>query len=421
MTTLYFYLLVGVLSVAFALRAPGLVRHWRDPLVRSVSLLLPLGAAVFFFAAPPTISQVNALTGVPNFSVPLVYGIVTAASAALVNLTITWRGGPENRRRAATRWCVGIYGAVIATQFTLFALGDASEERLRDFDTYYATTPYVREMVVLCVLSYGLANLVLARLCWRWSREVPGLLRSGLLLIVTGSVLSLGYVACKLLAIGARWAGQDWDGVSTTVAPTVSSLASLLQCVGLALPSASQGVTSLWNRWSRYRRLRPLWVTMRAVTPYELVRIPWGSSLGKRQLRRTCDIRDGLRLIAPRLGRRAGEEEQPEALPGALKPNAARHIAMVAAAFEALRAAQADQAACSLEDMLSGDDEQLLRLSDALRVMAVPDRAPGRESGWPSPFEGTFAGPFEGPFEGPSELVGPLPDTPPPHPGHTDG
>ncbi|MEU9037414.1 MAB_1171c family putative transporter [Streptomyces sp. NPDC048352] len=381
MTSVYFYLLVGVLCAAFALRAPALLRHWRDPLVRSVSLLLPLGAAVFFFAAPPTISQVNALTGVPNFSVPLVYGIVTAASAALVNLTIIWRGGPEERRRCATRWCVGVYGAVIAAQSALFALGDASDERLRDFDTYYATTPYLREMVVLCVLSYGLANLVLARLCWRWAREVPGLLRSGLLLIVTGSVLSLGYVACKFLAIGARWTGHDWDGVSTTVAPTVSSLASLLQCVGLALPSASQGVTSLWRRWSRYRRLRPLWLTMRAVTPYELVRIPWWSSLGKRQLRRTCDIRDGLRLIAPRLDRGAEQGGRGDARPGALKPDAARHVALVAAAFAALRGTRPGQADPSLEDMLAGDDAQLVRLSDALRVLAVLDHPSGRESG----------------------------------------
>ncbi|AZM93764.1 MAB_1171c family putative transporter [Streptomyces sp. W1SF4] len=408
MTTLYFYLLVGVLSAAFALRVPRLVRHWRDPLVRSVSLLLPLGAAVFFFAAPPTISQVNALTGIPNFSVPLVYGIVTAASAALINLTIIWRGGPEERRRAATRWCVGIYGAVIATQFTLFAYGEAPVERRLDFDTYYATTPYLREMVVLCVLSYGLANLVLARLCWRWSREIPGLLRSGLLLIVTGSSLSLVYVACKLLAIGARWAGHDWDGISTTLAPTVSSLASLLQCVGLALPSASQAAAGLWRRWSQYRRLRPLWLVMRAVTPYEPVRIPWWSSLGKRQLRRTCDIRDGLRLLAPRLGHPAPAGEQPHTPSGGPRTDAERHVAMLVAAFDALRGTPPGRAGSGAEDMLSIDDEELVRLSDVLRVLAVLDETSTRECGRPSPSRNG------------SDLVGPHRDTPPAPLGRAD-
>ncbi|WP_331728247.1 MAB_1171c family putative transporter [Streptomyces sp. NBC_00158] len=409
MTTVYFYLLVGVLSAAFALRLPRLVRHWRDPLVRSVSLLLPLGAAVFFFAAPPTISQVNAVTGIPNFSVPLVYGIVTAASAALINLTIIWRGGPEARRRTATRWCVGVYGVVIAAQFTLFAYGDAPVERRLDFDTYYATTPFLREMVVLCVLSYGLANLVLARLCWRWSREIPGLLRVGLLLIVTGSVLSLGYVACKLLAVGARWAGHDWDGVSTTVAPTVSSLASLLQCVGLALPSASQAATGLYRRWSQYRRLRPLWLTMRAVTPYELVRIPWWSSLGKRQLRRTCDIRDGLRVLAPRLGCPAPDGGRADALPGGPEPEAERHVAMVVAAFDALRGTRPGQGECGAGDVHALDDEQLVRLSDVLRVLTVLDQTPGREPGRPSSFPGT------------PDLVGPHGDTPPTPLGRADG
>ncbi|MDX2391186.1 hypothetical protein NJL88_14260 [Streptomyces sp. DK15] len=223
MTNLHYYVLAALLAFAFALRVPGLIRHWRDPFARSVSLLLPLASAVFFFAAPPTISSVNGLTGMANLSAPVVYGIVTALSAALVNLMITWRGGPEEQRRAATRWCVGVYGAVIVALFTLFALGDAPEERLLDFDTHYANAPYIREMIVLYIAGHALSTLTLAVLCWRWAREVPGLLRIGLVLIVAGSFLSLAWDACKLLAVAARWTGHDWDGVSTTVAPTVAS------------------------------------------------------------------------------------------------------------------------------------------------------------------------------------------------------
>ncbi|MEU9006616.1 MAB_1171c family putative transporter [Streptomyces sp. NPDC048551] len=398
MRDMYYYLPAAVLLVAFALRLPGFVRHWHDPLVRSVAVVLPLGAVVFFFAAPATISRVNQFTGVTNFSAPLVYIILTAGSAGLINLTIMWRGGPEERRRAATRWCVGVYGAVIAALVTLFALGHAPDERLRDFDTYYATAAYLREMIVLYLLAHALATLVLAVLCWRWAREVAGLLRVGLLLIVTGSLFSLGYAVLKLVAVGARWSGLDWDWTSTTVAPTLASLATLCQCVGFALPSVSQALARGWRQWTQYRRLGPLWRTARAITPYELVPIPWWSSLSRRHLRRVCDIRDGLRLLSPYLDRDGATGAAAFVTgPGALKPEAERHAALVIAAFrsapgpvsrpapgpvsgpvsgpvpEALSAAGGG----GLEGLLEGADEELVRLSDALRAMTAPPARTG--------------------------------------------
>ncbi|MFG2616842.1 MAB_1171c family putative transporter [Streptomyces sp. NPDC048507] len=371
MRDIYYYLPAAVLLVAFALRLPGFVRHWHDPLVRSVAVVLPLGAVVFFFAAPATISRVNQFTGITNFSAPLVYIILTAGSAGLINLTIMWRGGPEERRRAATRWCVGVYGAVIAALVTLFALGHASDERLRDFDTYYATAAYLREMIVLYLLAHALATLVLAVLCWRWAREVAGLLRVGLLLIVTGSLFSLGYAVLKLVAVGARWTGLDWDWTSTTFAPTLASLATLCQCVGFALPSVSQALARGWRQWTQYRRLGPLWRTARAITPYELVPIPWWSSLSRRHLRRVCDIRDGLRLLSPYLDR-DGASGGPAFVtgPGALKPEAERHAALVIAAFRGAPST----AHGGLEALLEGADEELVRLSDALRATAARAR-----------------------------------------------
>ncbi|MEU8779137.1 MAB_1171c family putative transporter [Streptomyces sp. NPDC048606] len=395
MNNAHYYVLVALLFAAFALRGPGVLRYWRDPLVRSVSVLLPLAAAVFFFAAPPTVAKVNALTGVANFSAPLVYGIVAALSAALVNLTITWRGGPEERRRSATRWCVGAYGVLIATLFTLFALGEAPDERLRDFDTYYANTPFVREMIVLYLLAHASASAILASLCRRWARDVAGLLRVGLLIIVYGSALALVYDTCKLAAVGARWTDHDWDVMSTTVAPVVASVASLFQCVGLALPSVGHGVARQWRAWSQYKRLGPLWRITRAVTPYELVRLPWWSSLGKRHLRRTCDIRDGLRLLTPYLEREtepAGEfGVRPDGGPsaqaapgrgggptgaGGLAPGSARYVSLVVAAYRTLRPGAVDPGSGGFETMLQGDDDKLVRLSDAVRVLAVLDAAP---------------------------------------------
>ncbi|MEW1639867.1 MAB_1171c family putative transporter [Streptomyces sp. NPDC093801] len=383
MADLAYYVIASLLLLTFALRVPRLLRHWRDPLVRSVAVLLPLAASVFFFAAPPTISQVNHLTGVTNFSAPLVYALVTALSAALINLTITWRGGPEHRRRTATRRCVAVYGAVIGVVFVLFAAGDASDERRLDFDTYYATAPYLREMVVLYIVAHALASLTLARLCWRWSREVVSLLRTGLTIMVAGSVVDLAYAAAKLLSVGARWAGRDWDGISTATAPALASLASLVQCVGLALPSVSQALSHQWRRWTQYQRLRPLWLAMRAITPYELVRIPWWSSIGKRHLRRTCDIRDGLRLLPYTAGHTDLCARTAAHGPGALKPGSEQYIRSLTAALESLHGALAHSSPDGFQSLLEGD-EGLVRLSDALCAVMAPDEAALRRE----PFQG---------------------------------
>lgn len=372
MSNVYYYLPAALLLVSFAMRVPGLVRHWRDPLVRSVGVVIPVGAVVFFFAAPLTVSQVNRLTGVANFSAPLVFALVTAGSASVIILMLTWRGGPDEQRRKATRWCAGVYGTVIVALLTLFALGDAPDERLRDFDTYYATTPFIGEMIVLYVLAHGVATVLLSVLCARWARDVVGLLRAGLVLIVTGGVLNLGYAVLKLIAVGARWTGRDWDSVSTTVAPSLAAMASLLQCVGFALPAVGQGLVEWWRTRSRYRRLGPLWEIMREVIPYELVRIPWWSSLSRRHLRRTCDIRDGLRLLAPYL--EAGTGPDVRALdrgPGALTPEAASRAALVIAAFDSLRTQPgAGSGAGSLKSLTESDDG-LVRFSDAVRAMSL--------------------------------------------------
>ncbi|RPF25557.1 hypothetical protein EDD96_7079 [Streptomyces sp. Ag109_G2-6] len=375
MSSVYYYLPALLLLVSFALRVPGLVRHWRDPLVRSVGVVIPLGAVVFFFAAPPTVSEVNALTGVANFSAPLVYAVVTAGSAAVINLMLTWQGGPEERRRAAVLWCAGAYGTVIVALLALFALGDAPDERLQDFDTYYSTTPYLREMIVLYLVAHAAATAVLSVLCRRWAQEVTGLLRTGLVLIGAGGVLGLGYTVGKLLAVGARWTGHDWDGISTTVAPSLAALSSLLQCVGFALPAVGESLRRQSRQWSRYHRLGPLWEIIRAVVPYELVRIPPWSSLSRRHLRRTCDIRDGLRLLAPYLDTVAvADAPEPAAGPGALKGEAVAHAALVIAAFGSLNSSLntrpgAAAGGGSVQSLIDSEDE-LVRLSDAVRVLA---------------------------------------------------
>ncbi|MGZ9928607.1 DUF6545 domain-containing protein [Streptomyces sp. NC-S4] len=298
--------------------------------------------------------------------------------------------------RSVTRWCLGGYGLVVIALFTLFALGDASVERLRDFDTYYATAPFLREMIVLYLLAHAFATVVLASLCRRWSHDVTGVLRAGLLLIVTGSLLNLGYDACKAIAVGARWAGHDLDGLSTAVAPPLAAVSTFCQGVGFALPAVSQSVTRQWRSWSEYKRLSPLWASLRGVAPHRSVRIPWWSSPGKRRLQRTSDILDGLAMLP--LDSEIGTEARAGAVAaGATERGAAAAAAaaMVVSALEARRAPghgedpatrprtglTADAAAGAAAGpgaagAVAHDGQGLLLLSDALRAR-IPETVPG--------------------------------------------
>jgi len=75
-----YYIPAAAMAFAFAFKTPALIRSWRDPLLRSVCALLALTALVFLFAAPPTIAQVNNLTGITNVSAPLVYCLLTRSA-----------------------------------------------------------------------------------------------------------------------------------------------------------------------------------------------------------------------------------------------------------------------------------------------------------------------------------------------------
>ncbi|MFE2147686.1 hypothetical protein ACFXA3_39180, partial [Streptomyces sp. NPDC059456] len=212
-----YYIPAAALAVSLAFKLPALRNNWRDPLLRSVCALLILAGSVFTFAAPPTIVAVNRWTGVTNFSAPLVYCLITLFSAACLVLIVNWRGGPpEETRRISRRWMLG-YAGVVVVLVALFLLGETPVERLRDFDTYYANTPYIQQMIALYLTAHLVAAVVMVAMCWRWSLQVHGWLRIGLMIIVSGYVFNLSYDATKISAVVARWAGHDLDDLSTYI------------------------------------------------------------------------------------------------------------------------------------------------------------------------------------------------------------
>ncbi|WP_328688369.1 hypothetical protein OHA74_51850 [Streptomyces phaeochromogenes] len=296
-----YYIPTAALLIGLVVKLPGLVRDWRDPLIRSVCLVIALGGAGFLFAAPPTIAAVNRASGIANFSSPLVYSIISAFSASCLLLIIHWRGGPPDYvQRISRRWQAG-YLLVIVALIALFVLGDAPLERRTDFDTYYASTPFIGEMIVLYLLAHMTAALVTTALCWSWALQVTGWLRAGLWILVAGWLLNLAFSGLKLAAVAASWTGRDWGALSTTLAPLLSAAAAPCATVGFLLPLVGPWLVSNWRAMSTYRRLGPLWRELGSASPQASLAgsIPWYASPHIRLTRRETGIQDGLSLVRP--------------------------------------------------------------------------------------------------------------------------
>lgn len=299
-----------------------------SPLTVSTCVAITLGTVVFVCSAPLTLSAVNDLTGVPNFGAPLTYGMLSAYSCSLLILLIHWRGGsPERIRRLVLR-AVAAYGALVGAIVVLFTLADAHVERLNDLDTYYANTPFMREMIVLYLLGHSAAMLVTCVVCLRWVREVTGLLRTGLRLILAGSLLDLvGFQLTKYTAIVARWNGHDLDALSTGVAPPMAALAALVFSSGFVLPRLLPATQAQWHSLGDHRMLAPLWSRVRFASTAPKPPSAWWQLPQARLRWREVSIHDALLALAPYFDDRV----RGRALDAALRAGCSAHEARVAA------------------------------------------------------------------------------------------
>lgn len=261
-------LMVYLAAAVFGLSCTVLLRRpWRiprDPLTLSTCAAIVLGSLALVCSAPLTLGTVNRLTGIPNFGAPLTYGMLSAYSCSLLVLLIHWRGGSPARIRRMVLRSMAAYGALIVAIVVLFTLADPSTERLTDLDTYYAGTPYMSEMIVLYLLGHSAATLALCTVCVTWAREVTGLLRTGLQLILLGTLLDVvGFQLVKYAALVARWTGHNLDFLSTGVAPPMASLAALTCSAGFALPRLLPMARAHWRDLNDLRGLGPLWSEVR--------------------------------------------------------------------------------------------------------------------------------------------------------------
>ncbi|MFV0136176.1 MAB_1171c family putative transporter [Streptomyces sp. HMX87] len=381
-----------VLASALAIKLPTIIRFWSDPLLRAVGGLLLLACAVFVFVAPSTIAWVNRVTGVPNISAPWVYSLLTAFCGSCLLLIIAWRNGLSDRSaatRRARRWVVSGYAGVIVALWVLFALADASVERLQDLDTYYATEPFMRELILLYLLAHTTAVLITSKLIWNWIRTdgLDAWLRWGLKFLGLGYAMNLVFAAAKLTAVVARWTGGDLDRLNTDVAPPVACLSAVLIAIGFILPHAGQYLHERWRLRLAHRELRPLYALMRTVqgggVPFVL-----RSSPELRLTRRETFIRDALLPLARGLDEELRRRCYAAARGLGFAPDRARALAAAVAVLDAVDARQRPGTGGAAGDP---DTTELLReigaLSRALRrpddIRAVRTRAEAQKGNVP--------------------------------------
>ncbi|GAA3496948.1 hypothetical protein GCM10019016_040490 [Streptomyces prasinosporus] len=340
--TSFWWIPAAVLAAALAIKLPTIIRFWADPLLRAVGGLLLLACAVFVFVAPSTIVWVNRVTGVPNISAPWVYSLLTAFCGSCLVLIIAWRDGLSERSaasRRATRWVVSAYGGVIVLLWVLFALADVPVERTRDLDTYYATTPFMREEILLYLLAHTTAVLITSKLIWNWIRAdgLDAWLRWGLKFLGVGYALNLAFDAAKLTAVAARWTGNDLDWLNLNVAPALACLSAVSIAVGFILPHAGQYLHERWRLRLAHHRLRPLYQLMRSVhgsgVPFVLRASP-----ELRLTRRETFIRDVLLPLARRTDERLRERSYAAALGLGFAPERAKALAAAVAILDAVDA-----------------------------------------------------------------------------------
>ncbi|MGW0707209.1 DUF6545 domain-containing protein [Streptomyces sp. NPDC002643] len=380
MSDFVFHVSGGLLLLAGLLKLPSLVRaRGRDPLLASICALLLGGGGVLLLTAEGAIIALREITGVTNLAVLLIYILLTVFSGASIVLVLHWRGDPRPARtRRLTRVTIVAYGVVCALIAVLFALGDTPVERRRDFDTYYATTPYIREMIVLYLVAHTVASATASRLCLRWSHEVRGTLRIGLRVLATGYLLHYGvYDPAVAAAVVARWAGADWDFL-IAVAIGVTAPSAVLVAVGFLIPLAGRRGEDAVRYWRLGRLARAMEPVRGAAHPLPLsLPLSWKPDLRLRLTQRQTYIADRLVICRPHFDARVRDEAGRAALARGVTGVEAAAVAdavMVVTAVE--RQVAASAAGAKARRGAQGDEEDRVTVTIDLACVSRALRSP---------------------------------------------
>jgi hypothetical protein len=301
------------------------------------------------------------LAGIPPSVTRLVqYGVLLAGVNFLLSFFL-FSSLPTARAWRATRWFavpLGVALAVLAVTTVLMPEGVYTKD-------YSVTAVTLFWVAADSYMAFGFAATALWAV--RFARTAERRLKYGLRV---ASVGLCGIVVADCLFIAAvviRWASGDprapmIGGTVTTLGYWGASLFLLpgivLCLVGVTVPAAMTRVAALrvwWHHLRSYRQLRPLWMILNARFPEdEFQRVPGFGSVHRRYYRRVIECRDGLVRISPYLDTDGDD--------------LARDLKAALRTTQAPGTHQAVGVAIPDRDGLDADVEQLITLSEALRV-----------------------------------------------------
>ncbi|MFE2595638.1 MAB_1171c family putative transporter [Streptomyces sp. NPDC059396] len=294
-------------------------RAWRrdpSPGLLVVALTVAAPSTAFVLASPVLYRLIDRVTGRGNLSTLLVYLGITSFSAGAVVLARMWT--PPKERANARVWDaagdtwrhvrrrLAVFAVLAPVMAVLFFTGGAgTPETPLTFDTTFATIPQIAVFLVIYQALFGFALIDISRVCYGHASRLPyGWLRRGIRLLALGGYVACGYVVCKLVAIGAAFAGvtgTEW--LSTALGPVFAALGAMLITAGFAGPAVAA-----WTRRRRdYQALRPLWDLVYGADRRLALEDPpsaWTERLAFRDLewrtaRRGLEIRDGQLTLRP--------------------------------------------------------------------------------------------------------------------------
>ena len=287
------------------------VAIWRLPSVRHHAWKRSLWLAFFGLAVAMTVTltsvakAVDDSSGVVDLATLLKHLAGIVACAAVLDWVLALNAPQDMGRFPARRHYIAA-ATMVAMTALFFSIDRRETFNFAELESGdgLAATAYLLTFEIYLGIAMGIAS----NLFWRASHKKPnGLLRTGMLVLASGTALGVFYAALRSAYLIVRFAGSHSPGGDqpmVSASDTVQALAILLIIIGTSIPPVSAGLKALRD-YRALHTLRPLWKDLTEQVPTIVLGAPptraqdWMAirDLRQRLLRRTIEIRDATLML----------------------------------------------------------------------------------------------------------------------------